>query len=66
MYLVIDKATMPALSDMYRLMPVSGGTYTEEQLREWIKRVWGTHIDDPLPVLAKAAAQGGWKIFKLI
>ncbi len=52
-------------NSMYRMMMLSGCTYSESEYRKWVTSTFdGAPAEDaPLSELAEAAAQGGWRAF---
>ncbi len=75
MFLVVDgQAARPGITtggnlkhdEQYRVIAMTGGTYTEKAFREWVHNTWNTPIDAPLSELAKACNKGGWRVLQLL
>lgn len=75
MFLVVDgQAPRPGMTggndlkqdENYRIIAMSGGTYSEKALREWVNNTWGTPLDAPLPQVVKACNKGGWRVLQLL
>jgi hypothetical protein len=57
---VIENTPRGVDDDLYRLLVLSGATYTEQSYRQWVARIWSVSPDLPLSELATVAARGGW------
>lgn len=77
MFLVIDGESMrPGITtggnelthtnEQYRIIAMTGGTYSEQAFRKWVSNTWKTAVDAPIAELVKACNKGGWRVLQLI
>lgn len=50
--------------EQYRRIALTGSSYTEKSLREWVHRVWHIELSAPLGDVISAAAKGGWIVYQ--
>lgn len=51
---------------LYRNIVLTGSTYSEVELREWVSRVWHVEPNATIHEIAKAIAAGGWSLLEKI
>jgi hypothetical protein len=70
LFLVVDQSSLEintregAEDHTYRPILLTGATYRESSLRQWIGDRWNTQPDASIDEIADAASAGGWTIFE--
>lgn len=78
---VQDSCPKGVSDEMYRRLMLTGASYSERDLREWVNNTWGERagpmmrganhnpeckLTSPLEVIIRSAAKGGWLIYETI
>ena len=70
-FLVVDSSSVPALTEKYSRIGMTGSVMTEAQFREWASTFGGPLYHGPkrepvngdLQKMMTVVATGGWKVF---